>query len=204
MAHELAVVDTADEPLVAKHPEIPSNLALQGFDSVRAYSASPEASRDLLEGTLSFTPVDDNSVGSQRRCARVVLRIRPAARGARHSRGWHGSPRRLGLDNGGSRGLARSRRPRRDAADPGDRPLLVPIRCTSASRAACSSRSPRWGPGSPTTKTRRISASRSDPAAGIRASPRAGRAGADAASEPAGRLERAMSAVSADAPRTAR
>src|SRR5712691_5750359 len=33
---ELAVVETADEPLVAKHPEIPADLALQGFDGVHA------------------------------------------------------------------------------------------------------------------------------------------------------------------------
>ena len=54
MAHELAVVETTDEPLVAVHPEIPAELALQGFDSVRAYSAAPERSRALLEETLAF------------------------------------------------------------------------------------------------------------------------------------------------------
>ena len=49
LGHELAVVDTTDAPLIAEHPEIPRELALQGFDSVRAYSAEPEASRWLLE-----------------------------------------------------------------------------------------------------------------------------------------------------------
>ena len=44
---ELAVVETEDEPLVAEHPEIPAELALQGFDSVRAYHRAPEASRPL-------------------------------------------------------------------------------------------------------------------------------------------------------------
>ena len=56
LRHELAVVDTPDTPLVAKHPEIPEDLALQGFDGVRAYSADPDASLDLLEGALGFEP----------------------------------------------------------------------------------------------------------------------------------------------------
>jgi len=56
---ELAVVETADAALVARHPEIPAELALQGFDSVRAFSAAPDASRELLEGTLGFRPVGD-------------------------------------------------------------------------------------------------------------------------------------------------
>src|SRR3712207_1111011 len=45
LALELDVVDTTDEPLVAEHPEIPQELALQGFDGVRAFSAQPDASR---------------------------------------------------------------------------------------------------------------------------------------------------------------
>jgi glyoxalase family protein len=56
MGLEFAVVETDDEPLVAEHPEIPSELALQGFDSVRAYSRSPETSRRFLEGGLGFVP----------------------------------------------------------------------------------------------------------------------------------------------------
>ena len=56
MGLELAVVETDDEPLVAEHPEIPSELALQGFDSVRAYARSPEESRRFLEEGLSFEP----------------------------------------------------------------------------------------------------------------------------------------------------
>ena len=57
---ELAVVGTEDEPLIADHPEIPAQLALQGFDSVRAYSQDPEASRRLLEETLGFEPRDES------------------------------------------------------------------------------------------------------------------------------------------------
>ncbi len=51
---ELAVVETNDEPLVARHPEIPPELALQGFDGVRAYATDPDRSRELLEDTLAF------------------------------------------------------------------------------------------------------------------------------------------------------
>jgi glyoxalase family protein len=57
LEHELAVVETQDEPLVAGHPEIPAELALQGFDAVRAYSSDPEGSRPLLEDALGFRPV---------------------------------------------------------------------------------------------------------------------------------------------------
>jgi glyoxalase family protein len=51
---ELAVVETEDAPLIADHPEVPSEVALQGFDSVRAFSAQPDASRTFLEQGLDF------------------------------------------------------------------------------------------------------------------------------------------------------
>jgi glyoxalase family protein len=54
LRHELAVSEV-DEPLVADHPEIPRELALQGFDGVRAFAQSPDASRNLLEDVLGFT-----------------------------------------------------------------------------------------------------------------------------------------------------
>ncbi len=55
--HELLVVDVPDAPLVAEHPDVPAELALQGFHAVRAYSAAPGASNGLLEA-LEFEPVD--------------------------------------------------------------------------------------------------------------------------------------------------
>ena len=55
--HELLVVGVDDAPLVADHPEIPSELALQGFHAVRAYAAAPETSSGLLEA-LEFEPAD--------------------------------------------------------------------------------------------------------------------------------------------------
>ena len=60
LGHELLVVDVPDPPLVAEHPEIPTELALQGFHAVRAYSAAPEASSRLLEA-LEFEPDGDNA-----------------------------------------------------------------------------------------------------------------------------------------------
>ena len=56
---ELAVVKTDDEPLVAEHPEVPPEVALQGFDGVRAYALNPETSRPFLEGALEFRPTGD-------------------------------------------------------------------------------------------------------------------------------------------------
>jgi glyoxalase family protein len=60
LAHELAVVEVADEPLVADHPEVPAELALRGFHAVCAYGADPAASTTLLE-SLEFEPVDEHS-----------------------------------------------------------------------------------------------------------------------------------------------
>ena len=56
LRHELAIVETSDAPLTAEHPDIPAELALQGFDGVRAFSGYPDASRSLLEDALAFVP----------------------------------------------------------------------------------------------------------------------------------------------------
>jgi glyoxalase family protein len=55
---ELAVVETDDEPLTSEHPEIPNDVALQGFDGVRAYTRDPLASRGFLVDSLSFQPTE--------------------------------------------------------------------------------------------------------------------------------------------------
>ena len=52
------MVEVPDEPLSAEHPEVPAELALQGFHAVCAYSAAPEASSRLLEA-LEFEPVEE-------------------------------------------------------------------------------------------------------------------------------------------------
>ncbi|HEX3256809.1 MAG TPA: VOC family protein, partial [Gaiellaceae bacterium] len=51
---ELRVVESTDPPLVALSPDIPPEVALQGFDEVRAYTREPERSRRFLEETLGF------------------------------------------------------------------------------------------------------------------------------------------------------
>jgi glyoxalase family protein len=58
---ELAVVQTTDKPLFARHPEIPEEHALQGFDGVRAYTSDPEASAELLGPTLGFSSDSESS-----------------------------------------------------------------------------------------------------------------------------------------------
>jgi glyoxalase family protein len=53
LQHELLVADVSDAPLIAEHPEVPAEHALQGFHGVRAYSSQPDASQGFLE-TLGF------------------------------------------------------------------------------------------------------------------------------------------------------
>ncbi|HEY0391765.1 MAG TPA: VOC family protein [Solirubrobacterales bacterium] len=60
LAHELAVVEVSDEPLIADHPEVPADLALRGFHAVCAYSADPQASGTLLEA-LEFDSVGEGT-----------------------------------------------------------------------------------------------------------------------------------------------
>jgi glyoxalase family protein len=62
---ELVVSDSGDEPLIADHPEVPAEVALQGFDSVRAYSFDPEESRRFLEQTMNFAPKGDSTFESR-------------------------------------------------------------------------------------------------------------------------------------------
>ena len=61
LRHGLAVVDTDDEPLTADHPEVPRELALQGFNGVHAYTQDPEQSRRFLEQVLEFEPHGDDA-----------------------------------------------------------------------------------------------------------------------------------------------
>jgi glyoxalase family protein len=80
--HELLVANVEDEPLIAEHPEIPAELALQGFHAVRAFSASPETSTGLLEA-LEFERVDGGAweARGERRGGLYVLDQPPAERG---------------------------------------------------------------------------------------------------------------------------
>jgi glyoxalase family protein len=64
LEHELVVADVADAPLVAEAPDIPSELAIQGFHGVRAYHDRPERSAPLLDA-LGFA--DGELAGDERR-----------------------------------------------------------------------------------------------------------------------------------------
>jgi glyoxalase family protein len=80
---ELTAEATADQPLVAEHPEIPARFALQGFAGVRAYARRPEASHELLTGALGFTATAGASFESrgESRGSYYVYDDAPDARG---------------------------------------------------------------------------------------------------------------------------
>jgi glyoxalase family protein len=82
LEHELLPVTTTDEPLIANHPEIPAELALQGFHAVRAYAVDPERSRDLLEETLNFERQPDGAYEArgERRGGYYIYDAPPAER----------------------------------------------------------------------------------------------------------------------------
>jgi glyoxalase family protein len=96
--HELLVAQVADEPLIADHPEIPAELALQGFHAVRAYSSSPETSTGLLEA-LEFERVDGGAweARGEDRGGLYVFDQPPAERGLQgagsvHHVAWASTP----------------------------------------------------------------------------------------------------------------
>jgi glyoxalase family protein len=98
LAHVLRVARTDDEPLIADHPEVPRDLALQGFDGVRAYSAHPDASRGLLEEALGFEPQADGwEVRGERRGSSYAYGAPPSepgmqSAGSVHHVAWASKP----------------------------------------------------------------------------------------------------------------
>ncbi|HYG96368.1 MAG TPA: VOC family protein [Solirubrobacterales bacterium] len=95
--HELLVVDVPDQPLIADHPEVPAEVALQGFHAVRAYAASPQASSGLLEA-LEFEQVDGAwEARGEQRGGLYVYDEPPAERGLQgagsvHHVAWASTP----------------------------------------------------------------------------------------------------------------
>jgi glyoxalase family protein len=79
--HELLVVDVPDAPLIADHPEIPAELALQGFHAVRAYSGAPDASSALLEALEFERDGDAWEARGERRGGRYLFDEPPAEPG---------------------------------------------------------------------------------------------------------------------------
>src|SRR5438093_3904390 len=75
---ELVLDESEDEALVARHPDIPEEHAIRGFDAVRAYG-DPDRSRTFLE-TLGFE--DAFEARGERRGGRYIYDEPPAQRGA--------------------------------------------------------------------------------------------------------------------------
>jgi glyoxalase family protein len=59
MRHQLVVATVPDQPLIAEHPEIPAELALQGFEGVRAYARNPELRTAPFLDALGFERAGD-------------------------------------------------------------------------------------------------------------------------------------------------
>ena len=108
LALELVVDDSGDEPLVAKHPEIPEELAIRGFAGVRAYASDPDRSAHLLAEPRLRARLA--RCAATQRGAFYVYDDPPPERGLLGRR--HGAPRRVGLAARGARGLARAGRSR--------------------------------------------------------------------------------------------
>ncbi|MBV9048934.1 MAG: VOC family protein [Solirubrobacterales bacterium] len=99
LEHELGIATSIGEPLIANHPEIPGELALQGFDAIRAYAIEPERSRALLERTLQFEARNDNTyeVRGDRRGGLYIYDPAPPERGLQgagtvHHVAWAAEP----------------------------------------------------------------------------------------------------------------
>jgi glyoxalase family protein len=73
LGHQFVLNDTDDEPLIANHPEIPAESALQGFEGVRAYAPDIAGSARTLERVM----------GAVRREGEDVFELRGEQRG-----GW--------------------------------------------------------------------------------------------------------------------
>jgi glyoxalase family protein len=80
---ELTARPSADQPLLAVHPEIPRKFALQGFAGARAYEREQGASHQFLTEALGFTSSDVFSFESrgESRGSYYVYDAAPAARG---------------------------------------------------------------------------------------------------------------------------
>ena len=84
LAHELIADPTDDAPLVAVHPEVPAELALRGFEGVRAYSGNPAASAQMLEQLMGARRAGDEDrfeLRGERRGGWIAFDPAPAERG---------------------------------------------------------------------------------------------------------------------------
>jgi glyoxalase family protein len=84
LSHELVVSSADDPPLIAEHPEVPAEHALQGFEGVRAYSFDPAGSAAMLERLMGAVRIGDEDRWELRGPARggwIAFDPAPPARG---------------------------------------------------------------------------------------------------------------------------
>lgn len=83
LGHELVVDRSGDEALIADHPEIPAELALHGFEGVRAYAVAPDRTGSLLERLMGAERREDGAfeLRGDRRGGWIALDEPPAERG---------------------------------------------------------------------------------------------------------------------------
>jgi glyoxalase family protein len=81
LQHELAVVETTDTPLIARHREIPADFALQGFEAVVATVADPTYSELMVGQVLGFEAGDEHTFEARgpERGGRVIFEQSDAA-----------------------------------------------------------------------------------------------------------------------------
>jgi glyoxalase family protein len=100
LEHELLVVEVPDQPLIADHPEVPKEMALQGLHAVRAFAVSPDASSGLLEA-LEFERADGAwEARGEQRGGRYLYDEAPSERGLQgagsvHHVAWASTPEQL-------------------------------------------------------------------------------------------------------------
>jgi glyoxalase family protein len=82
LEHQL-VVHAGDEPLAARHPEIPEEHALQGFHGVRAHASDPVRSGAILERVMGARRIGDATweLRSERRGSTIAYDPPPPGRG---------------------------------------------------------------------------------------------------------------------------
>ena len=187
---ELVISAVADAPRIAYHPEIPAELAIQGFDGVRVYSGNPVGTSAILERVMGATRIDERTfdVRGEQRGGWIALDEPPALPGRQsagtvHHVAW-------GIDDGAEQAwldeLAGAGVPNSGV----DRPQLLPLDLLPrAGRRPVRARD--RGPRLHRRRSRRGARHADDPPSVARAAARADRGEPDAARRPASELARA-------------